>query len=405
MKPFQTLFNVCMNQLWKLLEKDMGVVSLMSIRHIAVPKDSDAQDALDAWEEEARKRGVMFIDDSPENLKGPSSFNQFTKLDLSRHNEIQARYNLAAQIKIAAWELVGISPQRTGDVAATETATGTNTAMAQSYAQTEPYFVQHGYLMNDVFQAMLDAAQYIESSKPVSTIKYLTNEGEQAFLQVNGSDLKSKDLWCFVTDRAEDVQSLREFRQLAQAMLQNGATAYEIAEMYSTNSMRKIKSVMKKIKEQQMEYQQQAQQMEQQKLEQEGQAEMMKLKFEAEENEKDRIHETYENALDRINKKEAALIQALGRNENATADNDNSGIADALEVTRMSFDQQEANRKFELELSKLQNEKSDIQEKMKLEKEKLQVARENMQNDKEIAQINAKNRAAKAKTTPAKKKK
>lgn len=405
MKPFQTLFNVCMNQLWKLLEKDMGVVQLMSIRHIAAPKDGDEQDALDAWEEEARKRGVMFIDDSPENLKGASGFNQYARLDLSRHNEIQARYNLAAQIKMTAWELVGITPQRTGDVAATETATGTNTAMAQSYAQTEPYFVQHGYLMNDVFQAMLDAAQYIESSKPVSTIKYLSNEGEQAFLQINGNDLKSKDLWCFVTDRSEDVQSLMEFRQLAQAMLQNGATAYEIAEMYSTNSMRKIKQVMKKIKEQQMEFQQQAQAMEQQKIEQEMAKEMQKLQFEASEKEKDRIHETYENALDRINKKETALIQALGRNENATADTDNSGVADALELTQLAMDQEEVNRKFELEMAKLQSEKSLAQQKLEIEREKLQVTRENMENDMEIAKINARAKAQKAKSSAKAKKK
>ena len=52
----------------------------MSIRHIPIPKDGDAQDALDIWEMEARNRGVVFIDDSPENLKSPSSsFNQLQR--------------------------------------------------------------------------------------------------------------------------------------------------------------------------------------------------------------------------------------------------------------------------------------------------------------------------------------
>ena len=69
MKPFQVIYNVCMNQLYKLLEKEMGKVQLMSLRHIPVPKDGDAQDALDMWEMEARNRGVVFVDDSPENLK------------------------------------------------------------------------------------------------------------------------------------------------------------------------------------------------------------------------------------------------------------------------------------------------------------------------------------------------
>ena len=103
MKPFQVIYNVCMNQLYKLLEKEVGKVQLMSLRHIPIPKDGDAQDALDVWEMEARTRGVVFIDDSPENLKGPSSFNQFTSLDLTRTQEIQARYTLAQQMKIECW--------------------------------------------------------------------------------------------------------------------------------------------------------------------------------------------------------------------------------------------------------------------------------------------------------------
>jgi hypothetical protein len=90
MKPFQVIYNVCMNQLYKLLEKEVGKVQLMSLRHIPIPKDGDAQDALDIWEMEARNRGVVFIDDSPENLKSPSGFNQFTALDLTRTQEIQS---------------------------------------------------------------------------------------------------------------------------------------------------------------------------------------------------------------------------------------------------------------------------------------------------------------------------
>ena len=135
MKPFQVIYNVCMNQLYKLLEKEVGKVQLMSLRHIPIPKDGDAQDALDVWEMEARNRGVVFVDDSPENLKAPSSFNQFTSLDLTRTQEIQARYTLAQQMKIECWELIGMSKQRMGSVAASETATGTRTAMAQISAE------------------------------------------------------------------------------------------------------------------------------------------------------------------------------------------------------------------------------------------------------------------------------
>jgi hypothetical protein len=233
MKPFQVIYNVCMNQLYKLLEKEVGKVQLMSLRHIPIPKDGDAQDALDIWEMEARNRGVVFVDDSPENLKAPSSFNQFTSLDLTRTQEIQSRYNLAQQMKIECWELVGMSKQRMGSISASESATGVNTAMQQSYSQTEPLFVAHEYVLGQLYQAIIDASLYVESAKPQSTLSYITSEGESAFVQVNGADLKFRDLKVFPTNRPEDNQMFQELRQLAQPLMQNGGSLYDVIELYS----------------------------------------------------------------------------------------------------------------------------------------------------------------------------
>ena len=267
MKPFQVIYNVCMNQLYKLLEKEVGKVQLMSLRHIPIPKDGDAQDALDVWEMEARNRGVVFVDDSPENLKAPSSFNQFTSLDLTRTQEIQARYTLAQQMKIECWELIGMSKQRMGSVAASETATGTRTAMAQSYSQTEPLFVAHEYVQGQLYQAIVDAALYTESKKPQSTLSYITNEGESAFVQVNGTDLSLRDIQVFLTNRPEDTQMFNELRQLSQAVIQNGGTLYDVIELYSTKSMREMKKTFKELRDKmdaqqqrQMQLQEQAQQ-------------------------------------------------------------------------------------------------------------------------------------------------
>ena len=313
MKPFQVIYNVCMNQLYKLLEKEVGKVQLMSLRHIPVPKDGDAQDALDVWEMEARNRGVVFVDDSPENLKAPSSFNQFTALDLTRTQEIQSRYTLAQQMKIECWELIGMSKQRMGNIAASETATGTNTAMQQSYSQTEPLFVAHEYVMGQLYQAIVDAALYTESSKPQSTLSYITNEGESAFVQVNGTDLSLRDIQVFLTNRPEDTQMFNELRQLSQAVIQNGGTLYDIIELYSTKSMREMKKTFKDLKdrqEQQQQQQMELQQQQQQAQQQQAQAALEQAKQMAME---EQVNEDRQNELDRVNKKEVALINAMAK--------------------------------------------------------------------------------------------
>jgi hypothetical protein len=395
MKPFQVIYNVCMNQLYKLLEKEVGKVYLTSIRHVPIPKDGDAQDALDIWEMEARNRGVVFIDDSPENLKSPSSFNQHREIDLTRTQEIQSRYTLAQQIKAECWELVGMSKQRMGSISASESATGTNAAIQQSYSQTEPLFIAHEYVMGQLYQAIIDAALFVESTKPQSTLSYVNSEGTSSFVQVNGSDLKFRDLKVFLTNRPEDTQMFNELRQLAQPLMQNGGSLYDVIELYSTKSMREMKKTFKDLRDKQDQMQQQAAQQKQQEIEQQGQIAQAQIAQAQQLNDAKIANDNYQNELDRISKKEIALIQALGRNENATADLDNSGVADALEITKLTREQNKAEKDYQFKMADINSKNTLAAQKLQIEREKNQIARENMANDIQVAKENAKGRAAK----------
>jgi stress response protein YsnF len=396
MKPFQVLYNVCMNQLYKLLEKEVGKVYLTSIRHIPIPKDGDAQDALDIWEMEARNRGVMFIDDSPENLKSPSSFNQFRDIDLTRTQEIQSRYNLAMQLKQECWELIGMSKQRLGSVSASETATGTNTAITQSYSQTEPLFVAHEYVLGQLYQAIIDASLYIESKKPQSTISYITSEGESAFVQVNGTDLKFRDLKVFLTNRPEDKQMFNEIRGLSQAVLQNGGSLHDIIELYSTNSVRDMKKVFKTLKERQEQLENQKMEQQQQQIEQQKQIAEAQMQQATQLQQEKIAHDDYQNELDRLNKIQIAMINAESK-AGPLSDVDTSGTADVLEIDKLLNEQSKAQSDYRAKMADIDSKSKLAAQKLQVEREKLQVARENQANDLAIAKENAKGRAKKSK--------
>lgn len=392
MKPFQVLYNVCMNQLYKLLEKEVGKVYLTSIRHVPIPKDGDAQDALDVWEMEARNRGVVFIDDSPENLKSPSSFNQFRDIDLTRTQEIQSRYQLAMQLKNECWELIGITRQRLGSVMASESATGTNTAIQQSYAQTEPLFIAHEYIMGQLYQAIIDAALYVESQKPQSTISYITSEGESAFVQVNGSDIRFRDLKVFPTNRPEDNQIFQEVRQLSQTILQNGGTVHDIIELYSTKSIRQMKKVFKDLKDRQQEMQErqmQLQEQQQQAQQEQQMAALQQAKMIADEKQ---ANDNYQRELDRLSKEKIAIIQATGFGNVQSEDVNQNAIPDVLEMTRLTNEENRATKDYSLKLADINSKNKQAADKIALEREKLQVARENQANDLAIAKENAKGR-------------
>lgn len=396
MKPFQVLYNICMNQLYKLLEKEIGNIASINIRRIPKVKDGDEQDAIDIWEMEARERGISFDDDSPENTKGQVSNTSIAKsIDLTRTNEIQSRYNLAIALKNECWELVGMSKQRLGSISASESATGVNTAVQQSYSQTEPLFVAHEYVMGQVYQAILDASQYIESSKPESTLSYITNEGEAAFIRVNGNDLKLRHLKVFPTNRPEDTQMFNDIRALSQAILQNGGSVYDIIELYSTQSLRQMKKTFKDLHDRNLAMIEEQNQIKRQELEQQDRIAQAQIEEARVEKEQDRANENYNKELDRINKIQVASLQASRTRQ--LEDSDNNNIPDVLEGQKAVNDRLKAVNDYNSKMAQITAQTDKINKDYEIQKEKLANERKNMENDLQVARTNAKNRNNKKK--------
>ena len=386
MKPFQVIYNVCMNQLFELLKKEIGNVGVINIRRVPRVKDGDGQDDIDMWEMEARESGIMFDDDSPENTKAPVSNQSVARqVDLSRGGEIQSRYNLAVQMKNECWELIGMSKQRMGSVAASETATGTNTAIQQSYSQTEPLFVAHEYVMGQLYQAIVDTSQYIASTKEDSTISYVTNEGENAFVSVQGSEITLRELKVFLTNRAEDTRMFNELRQLSQAVLQNGGTIYDVVELYSDQSLRSLKHKFKGMRDQAVAQQQQGQQLEQQKLQQAQQAQQEQLAEQQRQHQVQLENENYQKQLDRISDKEIAIIKATGFGQIGATDENANNVPDIMELQKITAEREKTTREHLMKLKELQT-------KTQLENRKLDVDLKNQANDLAVAKENAKGR-------------
>lgn len=403
MKPFQVIYNICMNQMYRLLEKEIGNVASINIRRVPRVKDGDPQDDIDIWEMEARERGIMFDDDSPENTKAPISNQTVAKsIDLTRSQEIQTRYNLAVQIKNECWELIGMSKQRLGSISASESATGVNTAVQQSYSQTEPLFVAHEYVVRQWYQAILDASQYIASSKPESTLSYYTNEGEAAYIKVTGNDIKLRDLKVFPTNRPEDIQMFNEMRSLSQAILQNGGSVYDLIELYSTQSLRQLKKTFKDLHERNLATLEEQNNIEREKIQQQAQIAQAEIEEARREKEIDRADDNYNKELDRINKLQVAALQASSRRD--LPDEDNNNVPDLLEGQKATNDRLKATNDFQAKMAQIASQNDKVNKDYQLKKEELANDRENMKNDEKIARINASSRAKKAASSSNKKK-
>jgi hypothetical protein len=291
-----------------------------------------------------------------------------------------------------------MSKQRLGSISASESATGTNAAITQSYSQTEPLFVAHEYIMGQLYQAVIDAALYVESRKPQSTISYITSEGESAFVSINGTDLRFRDLKVYLTNRPEDKEMFNQIRGLSQAVVQNGGSLSDIIELYTTNSVRQMKKVFKTLKERQQQLEDQKMQQQQQQLEQQQQQAEAQIAAAQQQQQEKIANDNYQAELDRINKKEIALIAAESKG-GPLSDTDASGTPDVLEINKLALEQTKANRDYQGKMNEIQSRNRMDLEKLKVEREKLQVDRDNQKNDLAIAKENAKGRAkAKPKT-------
>ena len=367
LKPYQVLYNICMNQLWELLEKEIGVVFLGDLK--VVPK-KDSQDPIETMLWNAKNRGTLLIDTSIENTGGAVQFNQFSRLDLTRSLEIQARIQLAQQLRLEAYELVGLTRQRLGNSQASDTATAANNALIQSFAQTETWFAWHDNILQKVYQTILDMAQYIELQKPTSTLNYLNSELETVFLQVSKNELLH-ELFVFVSSYAEDKVTLEQLKQLAQPAMQNGAELSEMVDLFTANSERSLRKTLSDVQKRKEAIRQQEQALKQQQLEQQQAQFEQKMQMDAAQKAEDARREDMNKQLDRENRLQVVQLQGIANEGSYNPDVDTTGLLIeqtkiAQDISKQTFEKVTKNKELSLKEKELALKEKDIDTKLKI---------------------------------------
>jgi hypothetical protein len=371
LKPYQVLYNICMNQLWELLEKEIGVVFLGDMK--VVPR-KDSNDPIETMLWNAKNRGTLLIDTSIENTGGAVQFNQFSRLDLTRSAEIQVRIQLAQQLRQEAYQLIGITPQRLGAVQASEAATVNNNSLQQSFAQTETWFAWHDSVMREVYQTILEIAQYIELQKPTSTLNYLNSDLENVFLRITNNELLH-ELFVFVSSYAEDKQTLDQLKQLAQPAMQNGAELSEMLDLFTADSERSLRRTLQDVQKRKQAILDQQNAVQQQQLQQQQEQFEMKIQVEEQRRREEAAREDMNKELDRQNRLEVEKLRGIA---NEGSFNPNVDTTDLLikqtqisqQISKQNFDKSMKSKEMSLKEKELQLKEKDIDT-------KLQIAREN----------------------------
>jgi len=370
LKPYQVLYNICMNQLWELLEKEIGVVFLGDLK--VVPK-KDSQDPIETMLWNAKNRGTLLIDTSIENTGGAVQFNQFSRLDLTRSAEIQVRIQLAQQLRAEAYHLIGITPQRLGSAQASEAATVNNNALQQSFAQTETWFAWHDSTMRDVYQTILEIAQYIELQKPTSTLNYLNSDLENVFLRVNNNELLH-ELFVFVSSYAEDKHTLDQLKQLAQPAMQNGAELSEMLDLFTADSERSLRKTLQDVQKRKQAILDQQNAMQQQQMQQQQEQFEMKIQLDEQRRREESAREDMNKELDRQNRLEVEKLRGIANEGSFSPTIDTTDLLIkqtkvSQEISKQNFEKSMKSKEMTLKEKELALKEKDIDTKYKIAKE------------------------------------
>ena len=383
MKPFQIGYNIVNNQIADILVDELGTVIMLDQN--ALPRHSLGED----WGKNnlakayvAMKNFQMLpLDTSITNTENALNFQHYQVLNLEQTQRLLSRIKLADYFKNEAFATIGLNPQRMGEeIAKQDTATGIETAMNASYAQTEQYFIQHcDNLMPRVHQMRTDLAQFYHSKNPSLRLQYITSTDEKVNFQINGTDLLMRDLNIFCTTKTNSRTVMEQLKKLALSNNTSGASIYDLGGIIKAESMAELTNVLKGVEEKtsaaKKADQQHQQQMQQELLASQEKQKQMDLQFRTEEADKNRQTQVTVAEI-----RAAGMGAAVDINKNQQSD-----YQDALDkIEKQKNYQDEMNLKRETNLSKAQQTDKQID----LQRQKMQTEKQVAETQLQIARTN-----------------
>lgn len=293
MKQYNYLYDVIHDRLNKLMARNWGKIIQLDLAK--VPKGWD----IDKWMYFAQVNGIAVSDSFKEGnigaatgkLAGALNNAQSGVIDADWGNNIQQYINLLSFIKMEMSEVVGISPQREGQISNRETVGGVERATLQSSHITEWIFTIHDDVKRRALECFIETAKAAFKGRS-KKFEYILPDFSKQMITIDGDEFAEAD-YGLVVDNSDGMQKLQQqIETLAQAALQNQTLSFStIMKLYSSSSLaekqRMIENDERRIREQAQQVQQQELQAQQQQAQAQQEVEMQKLQQEDTLNQRD----------------------------------------------------------------------------------------------------------------------
>jgi hypothetical protein len=353
-----------MDRLIKLMAAHIGNVAEIDLAKMA-------WDDVDKFLHFVKTENVAFVNSSRENAKGVAAGQYNTvggrSYDFDQSASIKMYSELLEYIKNSMYELVGITPQRLGEVSNRETVGGVERSVTQSSHITSEIFAIHDEVKKRCAEMLLETTKFaLKGNK--KKIQYVTNDGINAILDIDGDEFAERYYGLYVENDL-DLAGLRtKLEGAAQAWSQNDTVKPStLLSIFDDSSLESIKRKLDRDFEEKTASLQQQSQMEQQTLQQQIQAQAQA-----------------ENAKMQLEQQKLQLEELLNQRDNSTKIQlkmlelqNNSEGDNTLEIEKVQVQKDKLDADIDLKLKQFYKS-------VELEEKKLQ---ENVRHNKETEVI------------------
>lgn len=373
-KPYAYIHNIAMNKGVKMMELSYAAFVAMEMRNIPNKGDWGGDDGIFKWIESAQDTGIGVLDTSAGTTQGANDSGAFPRIvDIDNTNRALAFFNMAASIRMLAYNMLGIGPQRLMDVKGVDPVTGLDESLAKAYNSTETWVTEFWEAEAEIVKQQLEVAQWLQSQNKDFTALLSKGIISESILTNNFDNFDLFDMRIYVSNSQEKLRQLELYKKLALDNTTDAAMSTRM-QMAGTSNAQIILNI---VKEEEAKAQARREQLEQMQIQ---------MQQETEETKRQELAIEYQKHLDKLeNDIKVAYIRSMLFANNQNPDADNSGTPDVLEYEKFMH---QANKDLEsIGVSK---------EKLALEREKEMNRRTEViqQNNLKQQEINQKREAA-----------
>lgn len=354
-KNYNLLYDVLWHKVTRLIAEDLG--KLVNFDLAKIPDNWDIEQVLYTAKtshllvsnsfnvgQEGAAKGI---------LAGSMNNNMATVTDASLATVMDQYINIMQFCHNELGQIMGITPQREGQIANRETVGGVERSVLQSSFITEWIFFKHESLKRRVIDAFLEQAKLAFKGRNIK-FQYILSDGSRKVLDVDGDEFCECDYGCLASNSKQAQELNQRLDMLAQAGLQTQTISFSsIMQLYGSASLAEKQRLIERDERQRME---QAQQAQQQAMEQQQQA----LQMQMQQKQLEMQQTDMLNQRDNETKMLIAKLEAMSK----------------IESTQDVYSQKDR--------EKLLETMREFDEKLKLDRDRLNLDKQKAKDDKEL---------------------